>query len=61
MGSKAKMLSDMRTMLRAAIFLRRLRLDGGLDLPALMRAYWDIVPDEFDLRIEADKMRKQRR
>jgi len=55
-GSKSKMLSDMRTMLRIAIVLRRLGLDGGVDLPTIMRAYWDIVPDEFDLTTESAKM-----
>jgi hypothetical protein len=48
----------MRTMLRAAIALRRLGLDGGIDLPTIMRAYWDIVPEEFDLTVEAFKMRR---
>lgn len=57
-GSKQQMLSDMRTMLRAAVVLRRLGLDGGIDLPTIMRSYYDIVPEEFDLRIEARKMRR---
>lgn len=57
-SSKRQMLSDMRTMLRAAIVLRRLKLDGGIDMPTIMRSYWDIVPEEFDLTIEARKMRR---
>lgn len=37
-GSKAKMLSDMRTMLRAAIVLRKLGLDGGAAAALPLRA-----------------------
>lgn len=36
--------------------LKRWGLDGGLDLPSIMRAYRDIVPEEFDFRLELAKI-----
>jgi len=53
LGREAVVKADVRTLVHQAKRLKRLGLDGGLDLPSVMSAYEDLVDGEFDFRIEA--------
>ena len=56
LGRDRAILGDVDAMLRQCELLKRCGLDGGLDLPSIMRAYRDIVPEEFDFRLELAKI-----
>ena len=58
LGHKRLLLADVDAMYRQAVLLKKLRLDAGLDLPSVVRAYRDICADEFDFRIELEKLER---
>lgn len=33
-------------------------MDGGTDLPTIAKAYLDVLGDEFDFRVEAEKLKR---
>ena len=57
-ADKKTMLSDLACASRTAAAMRRLGLDSGVDLCTVFAAYSDVVDEEFDLLLEADKMRE---
>ena len=59
-ADKKTMLSDLACASRTAEALRRLGLDTGADLCTVFAAYSDVVDEEFDLLLEAEKMREFR-
>jgi aarF domain-containing kinase len=57
-ADKKRMLSDLACASRTAAAMRRLGLDSGVDFPTVFAAYSDVVDEEFDLALEAEKMRE---
>lgn len=57
-ADKKRMLSDLACASRTAAAMRRLGLDSGVDFPTVFAAYSDVVDEEFDLTLEAEKMRE---
>lgn len=57
-ADKKKMLSDLACASRTAAAMRRLGLDSGVDFETVFAAYSDVVDEEFDLALEAEKMRE---
>lgn len=58
LGRKRVIISDVRTMREQAERMKRLGLDAGLDMPSILRAYEDIVPEEFDFDVELAKIER---
>lgn len=58
LGRKKLIMSDVRAMKDQARRMKRLGLDAGLDMPSIFQAYEEIVPDEFDMRLEAAKIQR---
>mmetsp|Transcript_14247 Transcript_14247/g.43145 ORF Transcript_14247/g.43145 Transcript_14247/m.43145 type:complete len:443 (+) Transcript_14247:64-1392(+) len=56
LGKKHLIMSDVRAMRDQSVRAKKMGLDAGLDMPSIMRAYEDVVPDEFDFRLEAQKL-----
>ena len=56
LGRDGVIMADVRTMLRQSKILKSFGLDGGLDMPSIMQAYADIIPEEFDFRLELEKI-----
>ena len=57
-ADKKRMLSDLACASRTAAAMRRLGLDSGVDFETVFAAYSDVVDEEFDLALEAEKMRE---
>ena len=36
--------------------MKKLHLDNGMDLPTIFRAYLDVIDEEFDFKIEHEKI-----
>ena len=56
--NQAALLGDVETMLVTARLLKLSGMDGGIDLPTIIKSYLEIVPEEFDLRLESEKMQR---
>jgi len=56
--AKRRMLSDVRNMRSTAVLLKAVGMDGGMDLPTIAKAYLDVLGDEFDFRVEAEKLKR---
>ena len=56
--NQAALLGDVETMLVTAKLLKLSGMDGGIDLPTIIKSYMEIVPEEFDLRLESEKMER---
>tara|TARA_B110000977_G_scaffold195548_1_gene274216 strand:+ start:4589 stop:7447 length:2859 start_codon:yes stop_codon:yes gene_type:complete len=55
-ADKKKLLSDLRCASATADFMKLFGLDTGADFPTVFAAYSDVVEEEFDLTLEAEKM-----
>ena len=49
-------ISDLKSLLRTARMMKKLHLDNGMDLPTIFRAYLDVINEEFDFKIEHEKI-----
>ncbi len=49
-------ISDLKSLLRTAKTMKKLRLDNGMDLPTIFEAYLDVIDEEFDFKIEHEKI-----
>ena len=49
-------ISDLKSLLRTAKTMKKLRLDNGMDLPTIFAAYLDVIDEEFDFKIEHEKI-----
>ena len=49
-------ISDLKSLLRTARMMKKLHLDNGMDLPTIFRAYLDVIDEEFDFKIEHEKI-----
>ena len=58
LGRKKMIMSDVKAMRQQSVRAKMIGLDAGLDMPSIMQAYEDIVPEEFDFLLEADKLRR---
>ncbi|KAJ8613110.1 hypothetical protein CTAYLR_004786 [Chrysophaeum taylorii] len=58
LGRSRLIMSDVRTMRESSERMKRLGLDAGLDMPSILRAYEDIVPEEFDFDLERQKIHR---
>ena len=49
-------ISDLKALLRTARTMKKLRLDNGMDLPTIFEAYLDVIDEEFNFKIEHEKI-----
>ena len=48
-------ISDLKSLLRTARMMKKLHLDT-MDLPTIFRIYLDVIDEEFDFKIEHEKI-----
>eukprot|EP00899_Mesostigma_viride_P008475 jgi/Mesvir1/17629/Mv08852-RA.2 len=58
MGNLPEMMSDVRQMHRLCQLIKATKLDEGIDMPGIMKAYMAVLPDECDFRVEVDNIRR---
>ena len=49
-------IADLKALLRTARTMKKLRLDNGMDLPTIFEAYLDVIDEEFNFKIEHEKI-----
>ena len=49
-------IADLKALLRTARTMKKLRLDNGMDLPTIFEAYFDVIDEEFNFKIEHEKI-----
>ena len=49
-------ISDLKNRFYEPRMMKKLHLDNGMDLPTIFRAYLDVIDEEFDFKIEHEKI-----